>query len=71
MKMTNRYGKSCVTNDHGCVPFVVIIIPSIPRSWPITGAYNKTKSMEATSGTGTATLPEHLSSLPVLVGFYL
>jgi hypothetical protein len=34
-------------------------------------AYNKTKSMEATRGTGTATLPENPYPSPLFVGFVL
>jgi hypothetical protein len=52
-----------VTNDHGYVLFVVFINRSFPLSWLITEFVLRV--------TQTATHPEHMNSLPFLVGFLL
>jgi hypothetical protein len=53
----------CITNDHGCVPPVANTFRSFTHSWLITRV--------ATSGAGTATLPQHLTSPPVFSGVYV
>ena len=57
----------CVTIDHGYVPLVVNTSRSFPHSRFITGFVIRLTRVEQEL----LTIPEHLSSFPVLVGFVL
>jgi hypothetical protein len=56
----------CVTNDHGYVPLVVNTIRSFPHSWLITGFVTRLTRWVSLVEQELSTLPEHLSSPPVL-----
>ena len=56
----------CVTNDHGYVPLVVNTIRSFPHSWLITGFVTRLTRWVSLVEQELPTLPEHLSSPPVL-----
>jgi hypothetical protein len=57
-----------VTNDHGHVPCVVIIIPSFPFSWLISGCVTRILRRVLLVKQELVTFPEHLSSSPVFCG---
>ena len=61
----------CVTNDHGYVPLVVNTSRSFPHSRLITGFVTRLTRRVSLVEQELLTLPEHLSSPPVLVGFVL
>jgi hypothetical protein len=63
--LPNCYGIS-VTNDHKKVPFVVTPIQSFPHSWIITGFVTRVTRQVSPVEQELLTLPEHLSSSPVL-----
>ena len=44
----------CVTNDHGYVPSVIIAVRSFPHSWLYHRICDKSNTMGATNGAGTA-----------------
>jgi hypothetical protein len=61
----------CLKNDHGYIPFVVIIIRSFPYSRLITGFVTRVARRIPHVEKELGALPEHLSSHLVLVGFVL
>jgi len=61
----------CVTNDHGYVPLVLNTSRSFPHSWLITGFLTRLTRRVSLVEQELLTLPVHLSSPPVLVGFAL
>ena len=61
----------CFTNDHGYVPFVGLAIKSFPHSWLITGCVTRVTWWMPHVEQDLFTLPEHLSSLPVLSGVHV
>jgi hypothetical protein len=58
----------CVTNDHGYVPLVVNTSRSFPHSWLITRFVTKLTRRVPLVEQELLTLPEHLSSPPVVSG---
>ena len=56
---------------HRYVPFVVITIRSFPHSWLITGIVTRVTQRVPHVEQELLTLPEHMSSPPVWVGFVL
>ena len=61
----------CVTNVHGYVPLVVSTSRSFPRSWLITGFVTRLTRRVSLVEHELFTLPAHLGSPPVLVGFVM
>jgi hypothetical protein len=68
--LVDRYG-ICVTNDHRYVPLVVNTSRSFPHPRLITGFVTRLTRWVPLVEQELLTLPEHLSSPPVLVGFVL
>jgi len=60
-----------VTNDHGYVPFIVVIIRFFPHLWLITGIVKRVTQRMPHAQYELLTLPEHLPSSRILVGFVL
>jgi len=60
----------CVTNDHGYVPLVVNTSRSFPHSWLITGFVTRLTRRVPLVEQEMLTLPEHLSSLAIFIGFW-
>jgi hypothetical protein len=57
----------CVPNNHGCVPLVVITSRSFPYSCLVTGFITRLTRRVPLVEQELPTLPEHLSSTPVLI----
>jgi len=60
----------CVTNDHGYVPLVVSTFRSFPHSWLIIRFVTRVTRRVSLVGQKFLTLPEHLSSLAIFIGFW-
>jgi hypothetical protein len=69
--LVDRYKNICGTNDHGYDPLVTNTSRSFPHSRLITGFVTRLTRRVPLVEQELLTLPEHMSSPPVLVGLEL